>query len=192
MASSLASCAGMALMCLSSHQFAAVTAVQTGGPAAVSRGSQHGARQNSSRGGSGRLPCVLEGDHQNKVVRLLVAVEDEHPPPWPEDKPQRPPAPLKLSADPGKLLQNAQCMPDAVPGVGGKAVREDHAVEVFDSIDAKSYLGQRLELIKGDRPARTGTIQALHGVLVGARDAIKYRHDVTGVGIGFLDSSRQQ
>ncbi len=62
----------------------------------------------SSRGGSGRRPCVLEGDDKNKVVRLLVAVEDEHPPPWPEDEPQRPPAPLKLSADPGKLLQNAQ------------------------------------------------------------------------------------
>jgi hypothetical protein len=46
----------------------------------------------------------MEGDNKNKVVMLLIAVEDEHPSPWAEDEPQRPPATLKLSADPGKLL----------------------------------------------------------------------------------------
>jgi hypothetical protein len=71
-------------------------------------------------------------------------------------------------------------------------VRQNHAVEYLDRIDAKSYLGQRLELGKGDRLTRTGATQAPRGVLIGARDAIKYRHDVAGVRIGFLESCRQQ
>ena len=71
-------------------------------------------------------------------------------------------------------------------------MRENHAVEYLDRIDAKSYLGQRLELVKRDRLTCTGAIQALHGVLIGAWDAIKYRHDVAGVGIGFLESRRKQ
>jgi hypothetical protein len=133
-----------------------------------------------------------KGDDKNKVVRFLVAVEDEHPPPRPEDEPQRLPAPLKLSADPRELLQNAKCTPDAIPGVGRRAVREDHAVEVFDRIDAEPYLGQRLELVKGDRLAHTGMIQALHGLLIGARDAVEYRDDVACIGIGFLDCGREQ
>jgi hypothetical protein len=71
-------------------------------------------------------------------------------------------------------------------------VREDHTVEVFDRIDAKPYLGQRLELTKGDRLARTGTIQALPGMLVGTRDAAEYRDDVACIGIGFFDGGREQ
>ncbi len=71
-------------------------------------------------------------------------------------------------------------------------MREDHAVEVFDRIDAKPYLGQRLELIKGDRLARTGTIQALPGMLVSIRDAVEYRDGVACIGIGFIDGGREQ
>ena len=71
-------------------------------------------------------------------------------------------------------------------------MREEHAVEILDRIDAKPYLGQRLELVKGDRATRMGTIQALHGALIGARDAIKYHHDIAGVGIGLFDGSGQQ
>ena len=71
-------------------------------------------------------------------------------------------------------------------------MREDHAVEVFDRIEAKPYLGQRLELIKGDRLACTGTIQALHGMLVGIRDAVEYRDRVACIWIGFIDGGREQ
>jgi len=71
-------------------------------------------------------------------------------------------------------------------------VRKDHAVEVFYRIEAEPYLGQRLELIKGDRPAHTGTIQALPGMLIGTRDAVEYRDDVACIGIGFLDGGREQ
>jgi len=134
----------------------------------------------------------LKGNDKNKVFGFFVAVEDEHPPPWPEDEPQRLPVSLELSADPWELRQNAKRTPDSIPGVGRKAVREDHAVEVFDRIDAEPYLGQRLELIKGDCLARTGMIQALHGMLVGTRDAVEYRDDVACIGIGFLDCGREQ
>ncbi len=71
-------------------------------------------------------------------------------------------------------------------------MREDHTVEVFDCIDAEPYLGQRLELIKGDRLARTGAIQALPGMVVGIRDAVEYRDDVACIGIGFFDGGREQ
>jgi hypothetical protein len=71
-------------------------------------------------------------------------------------------------------------------------VRENHAVKYLDRIDAKSYIGQRLKLVKGDRLIRMGAIQALHGMLIGAWNAIKYRHDVAGAGIGFLESRRPQ
>jgi hypothetical protein len=67
-----------------------------------------GQREASRHGGGGGGPPVLEGDDKDDVVWLLVAVDDQHPPPRPEDEPQRPPAPLKLPADPGKLLQHAK------------------------------------------------------------------------------------
>ena len=62
----------------------------------------------------------------------------------------------------------------------------------LDRIDAEPNLGQRLELIKGDRLARTGTAQALHGMLVDTRDTVEYRDDVACIGIGFLDGGREQ
>ena len=63
-------------------------------------------------------------------------------------------------------------MPDAFPGVGRKAVRDDHAVELPDRIDAQPDLGQRSELVERDCLARTGAVQVLHGMLVAARDAV--------------------
>ena len=44
--------------------------------------------------GCSRRPCVLEGDDENDIVRFLVAVDDQHPSPRPEDDPHRRPASL--------------------------------------------------------------------------------------------------
>jgi hypothetical protein len=51
-------------------------------------------------------------------------------------------------------------------------VRDDHAVELVDRVDAQPDLGQRSELVEWDGLARTGAVQVLHGMLVGARDAV--------------------
>jgi hypothetical protein len=50
----------------------------------------------------------MEGDDKHEVFWFLVAVNDQHPPPGPEDEPQRPPTPFKLSANPRKLRQDAK------------------------------------------------------------------------------------
>lgn len=91
-----------------------------------------------------------------------------------------------------KLLEDAQGAPDAFPGIGRKAVREDHAVEILDRGDTEPDLGQRLELVERDRLARAGALQALHCVLVSVRDSIEHRDDITCFGIGFLDRDGEQ
>ena len=74
----------------------------------------------------------------------------------------------------------------------GKAVRDDHAVEVVDRGDAEPDLGQCSELVQGDRLACAGALQALHCVFVSARDSVEHRDDIACFGIGFLDRYGEQ
>jgi len=71
-------------------------------------------------------------------------------------------------------------------------VRHDHAVEVVDRGNAEPDLRHRSELVQGDRLARAGALQALHGVLVSARDAVEHRDEITCLRIGFLDRGGEQ
>ena len=81
---------------------------------------------------------------------------------------------------------------DAQPGIDREAVRDDHAVEVVDRGDAEPDLGHRSELVQGDRLASPGALQALHRVLVSARDPVEHRDEIACFGISFLDRDGEQ
>ena len=71
-------------------------------------GTTEGSRKPSRSSGCSRRTRILEGDDKNEIIRFLIAVDDQHPPPRAEDEPHRLPAPFKRPADPGELLKDAK------------------------------------------------------------------------------------
>lgn len=70
-----------------------------------------------------------ENDH---AVGVVVLVDDEHPAPGPEKKPQARPSARQLAAPPGKLCHGCQAAPEAGSGLTREAVGGDQRVEVLD------------------------------------------------------------
>jgi hypothetical protein len=85
---------------------------------------------------------VLDGENKDQVARLVEVVDDRHPSPGSEDEAHRVPASVELPADAGELLDDAQGARDAILGIGGKAVGNDHAVEIRYRDHAQPDFGQ--------------------------------------------------
>ncbi len=134
----------------------------------------------------------MDGHDDDAVVSLDVLVDDQHPPPRPEEEPHcRPPA-AQLGAKLGELLESAQQASDTSACVRRKAQRDDETVEILGGGSRQLDASHALELIQLDRLAPTRLLSPQRCALVGTIDPIEQQHDIGWIWIGVIDCARQQ
>jgi hypothetical protein len=96
-----------------------------------------------SRGCCGGRARILQSDDKHDIALFIVRIDDQEPTPGTEHESKRAPTPLQLSPEPREPLERPKRARGALASVGRKGVREDQAIEIFDSNAAQPDLCHR-------------------------------------------------
>lgn len=87
-------------------------------------------------------------DDEDPIGRFLIAIEQEHPRPRPQDEPSRRPPATKLGASKRKRFERSQRARNSRPSVIRKVERGDRVVYVPLSLRGDDYLRHSDQLVE--------------------------------------------
>ena len=152
------------------------------------RGTTQSVRRRRLSAGRGRRGSgVLDREDHDAVGLLVVLVDEEHPPPRAEQKPEARPPAGQLRPEPGELRQRGETATETVTGVARKAEHDDQPIEILDGCAGKFDTGQRLQVLERHRVTCGGLLAAERCALPRLVDAVQDSNDRVGVWISVVD-----